>query len=96
MLNNIKRNTMLKVDINFCNMYKPSAKPISYFKTSTKCSRLIQFDDKTFMHIETDYGNLRYFVNMIESLEKENFKINVQHRYVDDKGRVVTCYTVEQ
>lgn len=91
-MENVK-NEMLKVDIKICNTFKPDVKVKHYFKTKSKCSRVILFVDNTFIHIETDNAKWGFW-DEYSKWQQCFHQINVTDKIIDKNGRVITMFNL--
>lgn len=85
-------NTMLKIDVKICNQYKPGITVKYYHCTPSKMIRTIQFEDDTWMCIETDESDGSHFSLIQKYAVMCDCYVDVLERHVDKQGRTIRIY----
>lgn len=88
------KKTMLKVDAKICDTLKPNVKVMAYFKTPSKCARVVVFADASFIHIETDHGKWNFWEKFIQKYQSSTHKVNIIDEITDKNNRVIRLFNL--
>ena len=83
-------HTILKIDKKLFEKYKPNVGFKSYFKTPSKMSRTMWFEDDTFMTIESPSTNGAMFTEVLQASPQKD-EIEILSKIVDN-SRTITMW----
>lgn len=86
---------MLKTDLKLCDKIKPNINVKHYTCSPFKTSRLVWFEDNTFMHVETPFGGGDMFKQIENYTKQNNLKLELIQNIKEKKHTINLFKLVE-